>query len=82
MDSLKRIKQEIEIADLNVRYYDDHIRLFQDIKRKSKSYAYTIPDCDYDSTITEDMIQRFRAYEKLRMLLYKKFELEDSIIND
>lgn len=82
MDSLKRIKQEIEIADLNVRYYDDHIRLFQDIKKKSKSYAYTIPDCDYDSTITEDMIQRFRSYEKLRMLLYKKFEIEDSIIND
>lgn len=77
MDSLKRIKQEIDIADLNVRYYDDHIRLFQDIKKKSKSYSYTIPDCDYDSTITEDMIQRFRSYEKLRMLLYKKFELEE-----
>ncbi len=82
MDSLKQIKQEIEIADLNVRYYDDHIKLFQDLKDKSKSYTYTIPDCDYDSTITEDMLQRFRAYEKLRMLLYQKFSLEDSIIND
>lgn len=80
MDSLKSIKQEIEIADLNVRYYDDHIRLFQDIKEKSKSYAYTIPDCDYETTITEDMIHLFRAYEKLRMLLNKKFDLEDKDI--
>lgn len=77
VDSLKQIKQEIEIADLNVRYYDDHIKLFQDLKDKSKSYVRIIPDFDYDSTIIDDTLQRLRAFERLRTLLYKKFAIED-----
>ncbi len=79
VDSLKQIKQEIEIADLNVRYYDDHIRLFQDLKDKSLSYACVIPDFNYDETILNDMLQRFRTYERLRTLLYKKFAIEDKV---
>ena len=78
MDSLKALKQEINVIDHNVRYYDDHIKLYQEIKEKSKNYAHKIPDFDCDAVIIDDTLKRFRAYEQLRDLLNKKFDLEDA----
>ncbi len=76
---LKKIKQEIEETELNLRICDSRIHHMHNMRSFNLSDAYLKKD--YESQIGKDTYTRIHLQNKLRNLMMKSFELQERILN-